>query len=70
MEGEVTSVSGDVLTGNEEYAGYYLVEGSIGKVDGLTVTLLVMPLPAYLLLIYSYTREAKEKMFTKENWEK
>ena len=31
----MTSVSGDVLTGNEEYAGYYLVEGSIGK-DPLT----------------------------------
>lgn len=41
-----------------------------GKVDALTVALLVMPLPAYLLLFYSYTREAKEKMLTKENWEK
>lgn len=40
------------------------------KVDALTVALLVMPLPAYLLLFYSYTREVKEKMLTKENWEK
>ena len=31
----MTSVSGDALSGNEEYAGYYLVEGSIGK-DTLT----------------------------------
>ena len=31
VEGEVTTVSNDALSGNEGFAGYYLVEGSIGK---------------------------------------
>lgn len=35
VEGEVTTVSNDALSGNEGFAGYYLVEGSIGK-DTLT----------------------------------
>ena len=52
------------------YALFFFPIVTFGKVDALTVALLVMPLPAYLLLFYSYTREVKEKMPTKENWEK
>ena len=56
---------GDII-----YALVFFPTIIFGKVDGLTVTLFVMPLPAYLLLFYSYTKEVKEKMLTKENWEK